>query len=69
MKYDQLVKAYADRMSLNQKRILLGIKRFTPKFKPGEAPTYRIPSIPLTDALHDRVRELRKEVKEKVKRQ
>ena len=58
MMHSQLVKAYADRLSLNQKRILLGIKKFIPK-KPENLEGVRIPLGHITTALSDRVRELR----------
>ena len=56
IKRDRLVKAYAQRLSVNQKRILLGIQRFVPK----GGNTYHVPLIHLTDALSESVRELRK---------
>lgn len=59
MRHNQLVKAYADRLSLNQKRILLGIKKFIPK-KPENLEEVRIPLGNMTAALSERVRELRK---------
>ncbi len=60
--HDQLVRAYAARLSINQKRILLGISRFVPKPDLTFAGSYSIPIKHLTDALSDRVRELRKKV-------
>ena len=53
---DRLVNVYAKKLTLNQKRILLGIRRFIPKTDS----TYHIPLIHLTDALRENVRELRK---------
>jgi uncharacterized membrane protein len=53
LKYDQLVSEYAERLSFNQKRILLGIKQYTPKV---EFPK----QVHLTNELRERVRELGK---------
>lgn len=55
-----LVKAYAEKLSLNQKRLLLGIKKFMPKPGFEQPEVNRIPLIGITDELRDKVRELRK---------
>ena len=59
IKRDQLVRAYADRLSLNQKRVLLGIQKFVPRAGQG-AESPRIPIGRLAEALSERVRDLRK---------
>ena len=59
IRHNQLVRAYADRLSLNQKRILLGIKKFIPR-KPENLEEIHMPLGSLTAALSERVRELRK---------
>ena len=56
----QLTKAYAERLSLNQKRVLLGIQKFTLKTSGGEEDLQQAPDARMTNALKDRVRELRK---------
>ena len=56
MKRDQLARTYAEKLSLNQKRILLGIQKFMPR----TGNTYHTSLIRLTDALSENVRELRK---------
>lgn len=55
----ELVKSYADRLSLNQKRILLGIKEFVPKPGNMERDLNKIPLVHFTNALRERVREIR----------
>ncbi len=52
----ELARVYAEKLSFNQKRILLGIQRFIPK----KGKIYRIPLFHLTDALSESVRDLRK---------
>ncbi|SFC26175.1 putative ABC transporter permease [Butyrivibrio sp. YAB3001] len=60
---ERLVKAYASRLSLNQKRILISIKKFTPKLSTGlDSSPFR---TELTENLRTRVRELRKFPKKK----
>lgn len=59
MRHDQLVKAYAERLSLNQKRVLLGIKKFVPASAISARDTYQNLHTHLTNALSERVRELR----------
>ena len=59
-KYDQLTRSYAEKLSLNQKRILLGIQRFIPKPGVDEAELERIPLMHAAEALKERVRDLRK---------
>ncbi|RKM59228.1 hypothetical protein D6855_09995 [Butyrivibrio sp. CB08] len=55
-RHEQLAKAYAERLSLNQKRILLGIEKFMPKAElPAEFKNKNI----LVSSLKDKVRELR----------
>ena len=63
MKRNQLAKAYAARLSLNQKRVLLGIKKFMPRtgFTQDAAVAAR---AKLVETLSDRVRELRKKNQE-----
>ena len=56
---DQLVKAFAERLSLNQKRLLLAISKFTPKVG-KEYDLSRIPLMHLTEALRENVRDLRR---------
>ncbi len=56
---DQLAKAYAERLTLNQKRVLLGIQKFIPKVS-NEEDTQQIPYSHMTNELKERVRELRK---------
>lgn len=56
-RHEQLAKAYAQRLSLNQKRILLGIEKIMPKAElPAEFKGKNI----LVSSLKDKVRELRK---------
>ena len=57
---DQLAKAYAERLSLNQKRVLLGIQKFIPKVTGDEEDLQQSPYIRMNNALKERVRELRK---------
>ena len=58
--HEQLAKAYAERLSLNQKRILLGIEKFMPKAElPAEFKNKNI----LVSSLKDKVRELRNKKK------
>ena len=58
-RHDQLARAYAEKLSLNQKRILLGIQKFMPKPGAEEEGLEHIPLVRATDALRDRVRDLR----------
>ena len=58
-RHEQLVKAYAEKLSLNQKRILLGIQKFIPKTGIDEDDLEHIPLFRATDALRDKVRDLR----------
>ena len=57
---DQLTKAYAERLSLNQKRVLLGIQKFIPKVTGDEEDLQQSPYTHMNNALKERVRELRK---------
>lgn len=57
---DQLAKAYAERLSLNQKRVLLGIQKFIPKVTGDEEDLQQSPYTHMNNALKERVRELRK---------
>ncbi len=57
---DQLTKAYAERLSLNQKRVLLGIQKFIPKVTGDEDDLQQSPYTHMNNALKERVRELRK---------
>jgi uncharacterized membrane protein len=59
-RHDQLARTYAEKLSLNQKRILLGIQKFMPKPGTEEEGLEHIPLVRATDALRDRVRDLRK---------
>ncbi len=59
-RYDQLAKAYAEKLSLNQKRILLGIQKFMPKPGAEEDDPGHSPRLRATEVLRDRVRDLRK---------
>jgi uncharacterized membrane protein len=59
-RHDQLARTYAEKLSLNQKRILLGIQKFMPKPGTEEEGLEHIPIVRATDALRDRVRDLRK---------
>lgn len=61
IKTEQFVKTYAKKLTLNQKRILLGIQKFMPKRNVGDDETVGS-FITLTDALRKKVRELRKEL-------
>ena len=54
---EQLVKLYAERMSLNQKRILLGIEKFMPK---NGAASFEFNKNIMKNALSDKIRELRR---------
>lgn len=56
-RHEQLAKAYAQRLSLNQKRILLGIEKIMPK---AELPVEFKGKNLLVSSLKDKVRELRK---------
>jgi uncharacterized membrane protein len=56
-RHEQLAKAYAQRLSLNQKRILLGIEKIMPK---AELPAEFKGKNLLVSSLKDKVRELRK---------
>ena len=58
-RHDQLAKAYAEKLSLNQKRILLGIQKFMPKPGMDEDNSEHIPLIHATEALREKVRDLR----------
>ena len=58
-RYDQLARAYAEKLSLNQKRILLGIQKFMPKPGIDENSLEHVPIMRATDALRDKVRDLR----------
>ncbi len=53
---EQLAKEYAQRLSLNQKRILLGIEKFVPK---TDIPSWNEEREHMVSALKDKVRELR----------
>lgn len=57
---DQLAKVYAERLSLNQKRVLLGIQKFIPKVTGDEEDLQQSPYTHMNNALKERVRELRK---------
>ena len=63
LRYDQFVSEYAERMSFNQKRIILGIKKFTPKVGMSSIEAYHQRRIHLNNALKERVRELGKKKK------
>lgn len=56
-RHEQLARAYAQRLSLNQKRILLGIEKIMPK---SELPVEFKGKNLLVSSLKDKVRELRK---------
>ena len=56
-RHEQLARAYAQRLSLNQKRILLGIEKIMPK---AELPVEFKGKNLLVSSLKDKVRELRK---------
>ena len=56
-RHEQLARAYAQRLSLNQKRILLGIEKIMPK---AELPAEFKGKNLLVSSLKDKVRELRK---------
>ena len=58
-RHDQLARAYAEKLSLNQKRILLGIQKFMPKAGEDENSIDHVPLIRATDKLRERVRDLR----------
>ena len=55
--HEQITGAYAGRLSLNQKRVLLGIKKFIPKAVSAADLTAR---NHLTESLKEKVRDLRK---------
>ena len=59
-RYDQLARSYAEKLSLNQKRILLGIQKFMPGFGAEEDDLDHSPRLRATEVLRDRVRDLRK---------
>lgn len=59
-RHEQLARAYAQRLSLNQKRILLGIEKIMPK---AELPAEFKGKNLLVSSLKDKVRELRKNSK------
>ena len=59
-RHEQLARAYAQRLSLNQKRILLGIEKIMPK---AELPVEFKGKNLLVSSLKDKVRELRKNSK------
>ena len=59
-RYDQLARSYAEKLSLNQKRILLGIKKFMPGAGAEEDDLDHSPRLRATEVLRDRVRDLRK---------
>ena len=59
-KRDRLTKAYAEKLSLNQKRLLLAIQKFTPDIDFEGIDPDRIPLARATNALKERVRDLRK---------
>ena len=58
-KRNQIVRAYAEKLSLNQRRILLGIRKFTSKIELEHDESVN-PIMHLTNALREKVRELRK---------
>jgi uncharacterized membrane protein len=59
LKREQFVKTYANKLTLNQKRILLGIQKFIPTRRTTDEETASS-FIPLTVALRKKVFELRK---------
>ncbi len=59
-RHEQLAKAYAEKLTLNQKRVLLGIQKFIPRVAWGEEDSQQAPYARMTNALKERVRELRK---------
>jgi uncharacterized membrane protein len=59
-RYDLYVKDYVERMSLNQKRIILGISKFTPRVGVPNLEEFHLKRSRLHNALKERIRELRK---------